>query len=176
MARQLRTIETPGRIVEITSRTVHGRFLMRPSREVNELILGILGRGQARYEVELFAFVFLSNHLHILMRALGVDRMALFAGYVKGNIARELGVVHQWKEKFWGRRYHHAPVQDNEAAQIKRFRYILSNSCKEGLVRSPLAWPGVSSARALYSGETELTGRWFNRTAQYPRRRDARRP
>jgi len=167
MARSPRSIETPGRIVEITSRTVHGRFLMRPSEEVNELILGIVGRAQAKYGVELFAFVFLSNHLHMLMRVLGVEQMALFNGFVKGNIARELGVVHQWRERFWGRRYHHAPVKDTEAAQIKRFRYVLSNSCKEGLVRSPLDWPGVTSARALYNGETELKGRWFDRTTQY---------
>ena len=150
MARDPRSIETPGRVVEITSRTIHGRYLMRPSRDVNELILGILGRAQAKYDVELFAFVFLSNHLHMLMRVLGVDQMAKFVGFLKGNIAREIGVVHQWREKFWGRRYHHAPVKDTEAAQIKRFRYVLSNSCKEGLVRSPLDWPGVSSARTLY--------------------------
>ena len=74
---------------------------------------------------------------------------------------------HQWREKFWGRRYNHAPVKDTEAAQVKRFRYILSNGCKEGLVASPLDWPGVTSARALYNGESELEGRWFDRTAQY---------
>ena len=167
MARVPRFIETPGRIVEVTSRTIHGRYLMRPSEEVNELILGIVGRGQAKYGVELFAFVFLSNHLHVLMRVPGVDRMSLFMGYLKGNIARELGAVHQWREKFWGRRYHHGPVKDTEAAQIKRFRYVLSNSCKEGLVRSPLDWPGVTSARALYKGVCELKGRWFDRAAQY---------
>ena len=67
--REIRTIETKGRIVEITARTVHGRYLLRPSALVNELILGVVGRGQAMYDVELFAFVFLSNHLHLLMRA-----------------------------------------------------------------------------------------------------------
>ena len=89
MSRSPRSIETPGRVVEITSRTIHGRYLMRPSEEVNEIILGAVGRGQALYGVELFAFVFLSNHLHILMRVLGIERMARFMGYVKGNIARE---------------------------------------------------------------------------------------
>jgi len=167
MARSPRSIETPGRVVEVTSRTLHGRYLMRPSEEANQLILGVVGRAQAKYGVELFAFVFLSNHLHILMRVLGVEQMALFTGFVKGNIARELGVVHQWREKYWGRRYHHCPVKDTEGAQIKRFRYVLSNSCKEGLVRSPLDWPGVTSARALYNGEWELSGRWFDRSAQY---------
>ena len=71
MARDPRSIETPGRIVEVTSRTVHGRYLMRPSGEVNEIILGIVGRGEIKYGVELYAFVFLSNHFHVLMRECG---------------------------------------------------------------------------------------------------------
>ena len=58
MGRGIRSIETPGRIVEITSRTLHGRFLMRPSEMVNEIILGVVGRAQRLYSVELYAFIF----------------------------------------------------------------------------------------------------------------------
>ena len=47
----------------------------------------------------------------------------------------------------------------------KRIR--LDNGCKEGLVASPLEWPGVSSAPALYRGETTMQGIWYDRTAQY---------
>ena len=45
--------------------------------------------------------------------------------------------------------------------------YILANGCKEGLVASPLEWPGVSSAGALFRGETTMQGTWYDRTAQY---------
>lgn len=167
MARSLRFIDNESGIVEVSSRTIHGRFLMRPSPEVNDLILGILGRAQAKYEIELFAFVFLSNHFHLLMRVLSALLMSKFMSYVKGNIAKELGHLHGWKEKFWGRRYHSASVADSEEAMMERFMYVLSNGCKESLVASPLEWPGVSSAPALYSGETRLEGTWYDRTAQY---------
>ena len=158
-------------MVEITARTIHGRYLLRPSETVNELVLGVMGRAQAKYDMELFAFIFLSNHLHLLALAESVRQMSLFTGYLLGNIAREVGVAHQWRQKIWARRYHHAPVKDTEADQIKRFRYLLRNGCKEGLVASPLDWPGVTSARALYNGQRELTGRWFDRTAAYRARR-----
>ena len=167
MGREPRLIETPGRVVEITARTIHGRYLLRPSEEVNELILGVLGRAQAMTDMVLFAFVFMSNHEHLLVQPHSVKQMALFMGFLEGNLAREVGVVHQWRQKFWARRYNHGVVKDTEAAQIKRFRYLLSNGCKEDLVASPLDWPGVTSARALYNGQSELKGRWFDRTAAY---------
>lgn len=155
-------------IVEVTSRTLQGRFFMRPSPEINKLILGILGRAQAKYPVELFAFIFMSNHLHILMRVDSAKQMAGFMGFVKANIAKELGKLHGWKGTFWGARYHHAPLSDNDAEQVlkNRFMYILSNSCKEGLVDSPLDWPGVSTAVALYHGKMALSAKWYDRTAE----------
>ena len=120
------------------------------------------------YEVELHAFTFMSNHSHIMATmANGVEQMSQFTGYLKGNLARELGAVHDWKEKFWGRRYTSTSLSDEEEIQIDRFMYILANSCKEGLVASPLDWPGVSSAGVLYRGETTMDGTWFDRTAQY---------
>lgn len=153
--------------MEITSRTIHGRYLMRASAEANDLILGVLGKAQAKYNVQLFSFVFLSGHFHLLMRADTVRRMSFFVGYLEGNIAKELGFLHDWKEQFWGRRFNHAPVNDDEPTQIARFMYVLENGCKEGLVDSPLQWPGVTSANAMYDGKTQLFGRWFDRTAQH---------
>jgi hypothetical protein len=49
--------------VEVTTRTVHGRFLLRPSRDLNDLVIGILARAAERYDVGVVAFVALSNHL-----------------------------------------------------------------------------------------------------------------
>ena len=141
-------LEDPHGLVEITSRTQHGRFLMRPSEEVNELILGVLGRAQAMYDVVLHAFIFLANHYHLLATVLSVEQMALFTGYVNGNLAKELGRLHDWRQRFWGRRYNSCSIKFTEQDQVARFLYILENGCKEGLVASPLEWPGVSSASA----------------------------
>ncbi len=38
-----------GRLVEVTGRTVQGRFLLQPSPEVNQAIKGTLGRAQRYY-------------------------------------------------------------------------------------------------------------------------------
>jgi hypothetical protein len=62
MPRAIRFIPEGGALVEITDRTVQGRFLLVPSPELNDIILGVLGRAQRRYGVGLCGFVFLSNH------------------------------------------------------------------------------------------------------------------
>ena len=160
-------LENQSGLVEITSRVQHGRFLMTPSAEVNDLLLGVLGRAQAKCDVLIHAFIFMNNHFHLLMQAVCALQMSRFVGFFKGNLAKELGHLHDWKENFWGRRYHSASVGDSEAAQIERLMYILANGCKEGLVASPLDWPGVSSAKALYRGERTMQGTWYDRTAQY---------
>ena len=72
---------------------------------------------------------------------------------------------------FWlARRYTSIPVSDEPEAQIARLRYLLANSAKEGLVLSPLDWPGVHCAKALMRG-TPLQGVWIDRTAFHEARK-----
>ncbi len=153
-----------------TSRTLHGRFLLRPGPELNELLLGVLGRAQRLYQMEIYACAFLSNHFHLLIRTKAPEQLAGFMRYFKGKLGKEIGRLYGWREKVWGRRYRPIQVSDEIEAQVARLRYILSQACKEGLVASPLDWPGVNSAQALIQG-TDLTGLWFDRTKEFYARR-----
>jgi REP element-mobilizing transposase RayT len=169
MGRPLRWIP-PHSLVEVTSRTIHGRFLLRPSRDLNEVVIGILARAQLRHEVKVCAFIFLSNHFHLLARPANAKELAGFMDYVNGNLAKEVGRLHAWREKIWGRRYRAIVVSDDEETQVERLRYVLENGCKENLVRKPQDWPGASSTDALLTGRP-LRGVWFDRTAEYNARR-----
>jgi REP element-mobilizing transposase RayT len=153
----------PRSLVEVTCRTLHGRFLLRPSRDLNEIAIGVIARAARLYRVQVVAFVILSNHAHYLLIPDDAEQLALFMNYVNGNLAREASRLHRWSEKFWGRRYRAIVVSDEEAAQIGRLRYLLAQGSKEGLVRSPRDWPGASSTEALLTG-CQLTGAWFDRT------------
>ena len=62
-----------------------------PSARSNDLILGALGRAQAKYGVYLHAFIILSNHFHMIMSVCSVKQMSRFVGFFKGNVAKELG-------------------------------------------------------------------------------------
>ena len=155
--------------MEITCRTIQGRLLLRPSPELNKLILGVIGRAMSLFEVRVHLFVFLSNHMHMILAAPDAVTISSFMNYINSNIAREAGRLHDWKEKFWGRRYTAIPILDDRAL-MDRVRYILSHGCKEGLVKRPCDWPGVSCVRALTNAE-KLTGIWIDRTRGYLARR-----
>ena len=106
------------RLAEITTRTFQGRYLLRPSDEVDCTILGVLGRAQRRTELDLCAFAFLSNQYHMLVVPESTKQLSEFMGFVNGNIARKVGPLHEWRGKLWDRRYQHILVSDEPAAQI----------------------------------------------------------
>ena len=169
MARRLRFIPEGGALVEVTCRTMQGRFLLKPSDELKSIIIGVLARAQRLYPVELHAFVFLSNHYHLLLSVDDAPRLARFMNFLNSNLAREAGRLHGWREKFWGRRYQAIVISQEEAAQIDRLRYLLSHGCKEGLVARPREWPGAHCVEALLEG-LPLRGLWFDRTQEYAAR------
>ena len=165
MGRPHRFIDNESGIVELTSRCVQGRFLMRPSSLVNDRILGIIGYAQRMTGARLFIFNVQSNHDHGIGQFNGVEQMAEYERLRKGNLAKELGGIHDWKEKFWGRRYNSICLADDELTQQKRLRYVLANGVKDGLVDSPLEWPGVSPAWHLANGIWKLTGTRLDRSS-----------
>ncbi len=167
MSRRLRFIPPGGALVEITCRTFQGRYLLKPSPAVNRCILGILGRAQRLYPTEVHAFVFMSNHYHLLVSVPDAQRMAQFVGYLNSNLGRELGRMHGWNGKFWDRRYQAIVVSEEEAAQVARLKYLLSQGVKERLVRRPTDWPGLHAAKILLASNSTITGRWRDRTREY---------
>ena len=166
MGRKLRYLPGDDHLVEITCRTIQRRFLLRPSPQLNALILGALARFQKRHGMKICGFVYLSNHCHLLLRPRSVDQLAGFMRDVNSKIAREVARLYGWREKIWGRRYTDIVTSHEPEAQVDRLRYLLEQGCKEGLVASPRHWPGVSSTRAMLSGDC-LEGLWINRTELY---------
>ena len=129
------------------------------------MIVGVLARAQRYSPVEIHAFVFLSNHYHLLLSVSDALQLSRFMNFLNSNLAREAGRLHGWKEKFWGRRYQAVLVSEEEEAQIGRLRYLLSHGCKEGLVAHPSDWPGVHCAEALTTGRP-VVGLWRDRTQE----------
>jgi REP element-mobilizing transposase RayT len=166
MSRKLRHIPEGGSLVEVTCRTIQSRLLLTPRAHVRETVIGILARAKRKYPVQLTCFAFASNHMHLLLQVEDAGRMSEFMCYLSSNLAREVGRLADWKEKFWGRRYQSIVVSDEEEAQVARLKYILAHGAKEGLVVSPLQWPGAHAAHALVTGDP-LVGVWRDRTAEY---------
>jgi REP element-mobilizing transposase RayT len=149
----------PNHIVFTTVRCLHGRLLLRPSARTNDVLGGVLARAVRQFEVELFAFSFASNHLHLLVRA-PKGNLPQFMQYLLSNISKKIGALVNWRGALWERRYSAEPVLD-EGGLLDRLGYILSHGVKEGLVRRPEEWPGLSCLPDL-QGEPPRQFRWFD--------------
>ncbi len=166
MARKLRHMPYPHALYEISTRTLHARFLLKPSKKINDLVLGIIGRALALHPgIRLYLFKVVSNHYHAIVSAENSMDLSAFMCHINGNIAKEAGRLHQWREKFWSRRFSQIRIMDHRSL-LKLTRYIISHGCKENLVSSPEKWPGVGCERALTTGES-MQGVWFDRSAFY---------
>ena len=169
-SRPLCYVRKGGCVVETCTNTVNDLPLLRPSPAVNERIFGALGRAAEYYRVDIHAFGFVSNHYHLLYSVENALQMSRFQSHLNSNIAREVGRLHGWKDKFWARRYRKMDIGDDRADQWARLKYCLAQAAQAGLVESPLDWPGPTAAQALLYDEP-VVGYWFNRTKEYNSRR-----
>jgi len=163
-----RYIPEGGALVEITYRTVQGRYLLRPGPTLNELVVGVLARAQELCPtVELVGIVVLSNHLHLLLSVPDQYQLSTLMWFFGGNLAKEVNREHDWSGKLWSRRYRSICVTEEPAAQIERLEYLLSQAVKEDLVKKVEDWPGIHFGKTLMEGRSLLVGAWYDRTKQY---------
>ncbi len=165
--------ESPdGILVEVTDRVIGARALLAPGpnpKVFNELVVGLLGRAMEHSPVELCACVFMSNHMHLLLHVRDQQALSRFMYHFACNSSKKIGKIRKWKGSLWGHRYDVVPISREPEAQWKRLEYHLSHGVKEGLVESPIEWPGVHAAVPLLRGE-KLEGYWFNKTKEWAAR------
>ena len=171
--RPLRLLPHPGAVVEITQRTIQGRYLFKPSPRLNAIVVGCLARAQKLTGAQVHAVAMMSNHFHLLLSFETVEQMSRFMCHLKTNISKEVGRIHDWEGSLFAGRYASIPLSDEPEIQVERLKYILSQGAKEGLVLSPRDWPGVHAARALAEGQP-LRGVWVDRTKLYQARQKDR--
>jgi len=158
----------------ITQRNLMGYSLMRPSPRTNKIIAGCLAYSLARFKglIELHAYVFLSNHYHMILSAHAQSDLSAFMSHFNGCLGKELGVIHDVHGKIWHQRYRSSPILDEEALE-DRYRYLLAHSLKEDLVEHPSQWPGLHAYKQLCRDEV-CEGIWVDRTALYCARQRAK--
>ena len=162
-----------GVLVEVTVRTIGARALLTPGpnpRRLNEIVAGVIGRALEVSPLELCAAVWVANHAHLLLVIHHQQQLSRFMQHLCANISKEIGGrVRNWRGCFWERRYDAIVVSDEPESQWARLKYSLSHGVKEGLVESPLDWPGVHAAGSLVHGEP-LEGTWWNRGKEWAAR------
>lgn len=155
----------PGGLYEISTRVTGEAMLLAPSADINDVVLGVLGRGLTEHEptATLHAFVFMSNHYHALVSVPDSATLSRLLQFVNGEIARRVNKLRNRSGAFWQRRFDSIPVTEDLASQRWRLRYIQAHGVKEALVGKVIDWPGARSVRWLRDG-TKLAGTWTDYT------------
>lgn len=155
-------------MVEVTYRTVQGRFLLRPGRALNEILLGVLARALALHPtVKLIGFVALSNHVHMALWVENQFQLSRIMHYFGTHSARKINQLRDREGSLWHRRYTGICVTAEPEAQIRRLAYLLAQGVKENLVAQIAHWPGIHFGKALLEGRSLLVGKWVSGTKKY---------
>ncbi len=105
-----------------------------------------LERTRVRYDLDVVGYVFMPEHMHLLMSEPGSD---LLSGAIK---LMKLSVsLRQPIRPFWQKRYYDANLCSH-SQMVDCLRYIHRNPVKRGLVQNPEDWPW-SSYRCYLTGE-----------------------
>lgn len=168
MGRPLR-VHHPDTIHLLTVRTVESRLWISPCSAVRTVLLGILARYVELHGIQIFAYVFLGNHYHLLVRA-PLDNLHLFAEDLNREITKRLNRFCKRQGPMWARRYD-AQVTLEPADAVEALLYILTNPVKHGLVSNAAEWPGTGCLRQLlFEEELETTFVHYSRRDPLTRR------
>ena len=163
MGRRIRR-QKKDRIYSVVNRTLHSKYFFAPDDEVNAIILGLLAKMADRYDIEIFAFVFMSNHFHMLVRSKSLQ-LHLFMRDFQGQLARKLN-------RHWGRtgtffqgRYSATPILDDEA-MVDKIVDELSEDADEASDQISLGsfsrWMGRAYSSYMHNPELvkDSTAKW----------------
>ena len=122
---------------------------MPPTQKVRRLIGGIIARYQEKLGIEIYSYVILSNHLHLLIKS-PKSNTDEFMENVNREITRRINWKFRREGSLWGRRYSEQEVITEEDL-VEVFLYINTNMCRHGLVDTPSKWGGLHSAEQVVS-------------------------
>jgi len=158
----------------VTNRCEQERLLLLPTPEVLRLIGAWLAKALAEHGdgVELYAFVFLSNHFHMLVRD-PKGQLPRVMWFFQLNLAKAVNFHLGRRGHFFARKYDAAPVLTDEDFE-DRYAYILTNAVKAGLVARAADGPFFSSLQMALDGEPRSFV-WTDNTLRHIRTRRGQR-
>lgn len=136
-------------------------------RMLKDLVGAALARAQEKcredgVEVDLFAFVAMSNHLHLVLRTHGKN-LAKFMGYFKARVAEGINYLTGRRGPLFCRRYDAQRIL-NDHAGADRVAYVVDNPRNANVVTHHSEWPGVLLCYGLDDTD-QPTFEYLQRTA-----------
>lgn len=134
----------PGATMHIVARCNNREFYLTMPDDFGVILHKL--RGMVRdFEITLYAYVLMSNHVHMLLQAPPEGRLARPLRWFLAESARAFHRARNRTGHFWERRYRSCLVEDDTYA-LAALRYLDRNPVRAGLVEDPAAYPWSSCA------------------------------
>ena len=158
----------------VTNRCEQERFFLLPKPRINRLIGAWLAKAINEHGdgIQLYAFIFLSNHLHLLLRDTK-GQLAELMWFFQSNLARAVNRELKRRGHFFSREYDAVPVL-TDADLEERYAYVVTNAVKAGLVDKAAHGPFLSSLELALT-DKPLRFSWLDRTRLHNRTRRGQR-
>ena len=168
-------IWNPEHVYFVTNRCEQERLFLLPRLEVKRLIGAWLAKSLAEHGdgIELYAFIFLSNHFHLLLRDTK-GQLPGFMWYFQLNLAKAVNHLLNRRGHFFCREYDAAPVL-TDADFENRYAYILTNAVKAGLLEHARGGPFLSSLGMALDDGLRPEFEWLDKTRLHELTRRGRR-
>jgi REP element-mobilizing transposase RayT len=136
----------PGTRYKITRKCLESRFFLAPDSDEGTRIIGFcLGMALDRFEIELHAAVFMSNHYHLDVTD-PYGQLPAFKCMLNAFIARALNAYRGRFDRFWSAEQGCDVELINDDDVIEGIAYTQTNPVKAALVRRGHRWPGLTTA------------------------------
>jgi len=145
-----------GRTYMFTRRCSERRFFLRPDSGTNNAFWYCLGWAAQKHGVILHAAVAMSNHVHVV----ATDTRGGYPDFLRdfhGLLARVVNAARGRWEHFWDANQASAVLLEDEAAQLDKVIYVLTNPV--GLVKRAADWPGAIAVHSILTGAPVVASR-----------------
>lgn len=148
----------PGLVYFLTRRCTQRQFLLKPGKYVNLVLLYLLAEAAQRFNVTVYAYCAMSNHIHLVVRD-NEGNLPQFMAHFYKLVAKVLNVHWARTENLWSNEQASVVrlVQDNDA--LEKIVYTLANPVQDNLVENVPDWPGISSYGLMLNGKEKETRR-----------------
>lgn len=139
----------------VTGRAIDRQFRFVPNEETVQTIRYCLGVTLEGYGVQLHAFVWMSNHYHLVLTDVNGE-LPDFMRDLNSKIPRALNANRGNRGQNFARESYNLVVSADEEAILRHCAYTEANPCAAHLVEHARQWEGVSSAGMDYGEEQEV--------------------
>jgi len=170
-----------GMFFYVTVRAMHRRYRFVPKRRIRAAIqfclTAVLEKYRDEGKIELYEFVFMSNHYHLLGRDL-VGCLPKFVQEFNALLSAELNALRGTSDSNFSRKPYGLVQVHGDARLIEHAVYTLANPIAAYLVARARHWPGVSSLKLEYGQSVVVDkprgGLWSGRAGHACRRASQR--